>query len=34
VLLLVVGLLLITDQFSRIAGFMQRYTPEFIRAHI
>jgi len=34
VLLLVVGLLLISDQFTRIAGFLQQYTPEFIRSRI
>ena len=34
VLLLVVGLLLITDQFARIASFMQQYTPEFVRTRI
>lgn len=34
ILLLVVGILLITDQFARIAGIMQQYTPEFIRERI
>lgn len=34
VLLLVVGVLLLTDQFARIAGFLQQYTPEFVRTRI
>jgi len=34
VLLLIVGLLLITDQFARIAGMLQQYTPDFIRSRI
>lgn len=34
ILLLIVGILLITDQFARIAGIMQQYTPEFIRERI
>jgi len=34
ILLLAVGVLLITDQFARIASFMQQYTPEFIRSRI
>jgi cytochrome c-type biogenesis protein len=33
-LLIAVGLLLISDQFTRIASFMQQYTPEFIRSRI
>jgi cytochrome c-type biogenesis protein len=34
VLLLVVGVLMVTGQFTRLAGWLQALTPEFIRSRI
>jgi hypothetical protein len=34
VLLIGVGLLMVTGQFTRLAGWLQGLTPEFIRSQI
>lgn len=34
VLLLLIGLLMVTGQFTRLAGWLQGFTPEFLRSRI
>jgi hypothetical protein len=34
VLLIFVGVLMITGEFTRLAGWLQQFTPDFIRGQI